>query len=185
MTSTHTTSTTIDPASERPPLRGDEERLYIAYSNRLEAVVSRLVNTSAANVEDACSFAWMQLLIKQPRRDSAFSWLTKVAMRQAIRLDQRSRGRDVALEDEVLLGGRLPDDKLEERILICETLEQLTGIHERRRGMLVMHSVGFTYDEIADAHGISAKRACALVYRARLQVRERMGLSADRLRSPE
>lgn len=176
MTSTHPTSTSSGPASERPPLHGDEERLFIAHSNRLRIVVSRCVNTSAANVDDGCAFAWLQLILHQPRRDSVFSWLTKVAIRHAIRLDKPHRRWDAELSDESILGARVPDVEREERIVLCETLEQLTGIHERKRRMLVMHATGFTVREIAEEAGVSVPRARELVYQARLQLRQRMGL---------
>lgn len=175
MTSTHPTTTTRDPANERPPLHGDEERLFIVHSNRLRKVVSGCVNTSAANIEDGCAFAWLQLIVKQPRRDSVFSWLTKVAIRHAIKLDAPRRARDAPLEDETILGARSSDAELAQRIVLCETLEQLTGIHERKRRMLVMHATGFTCQEIADDAGISVNRARELVYQARLQLRQRAG----------
>jgi RNA polymerase sigma factor (sigma-70 family) len=176
MTSTHPTSTTSDPSRTRPPLHGDEERLFISHSNRLRIVVSRNVNTNAANVEDGCAFAWLQLIVKQPRRDTVFSWLTKVAIRHAIRLDKPRRRWDAELDDQTVFGGRSAEVEVEERIVLCETLEQLTGIHERKRQMLVMHATGFSYREIADEAGISVPRARELVYQARLQLRQRMGL---------
>jgi RNA polymerase sigma factor (sigma-70 family) len=175
MPSTRTTSTTSDPASERPPLQGDEERLFILHANQLRRVVRRHVNTSAANVEDGCAFAWLQLIVKQPRRDTVFSWLTKVAIRHAIRLDQPRRTRDAPLCD-TLSAERPLTEAVEEHILLCETIEQLTGIHERKRRMLVMHAAGFSLDEIASEAGTSVPRARELVYRARLQLRQRMDL---------
>lgn len=182
MPSTRTTSTTRDPASERPPLQGDEERLFIVHSNQLRRVVRRHVNTSAANIEDGCAFAWLQLIVKQPRRDTVFSWLTKVAIRHAIRLDQPRRTRDALLGDTLSIDRPLIET-VEERLVLCETLEQLTGIHERKRRMLVLHATGSSYDEIASEAGISVARARELVYRARLQLRQRMGIDGVSPRS--
>src|SRR5690242_8801604 len=92
MASTHTTNTSGDPVREPARPRGDEERLYIAYANRLRRTVTANVNTSAVNIQDACSFAWLQLVAKDPRRETVFGWLAKVAIREAIRLDRGDRG---------------------------------------------------------------------------------------------
>jgi len=51
--------------------------------------------------------------------------------------------------------------------------EVLKTIHPRKRRMLLLHAAGFTYQEIAAEYAISVERAWALVYKARLQVRER------------
>jgi len=39
--------------------------------------------------------------------------------------------------------------------------------------MLLLHAAGFTYQEIAAEYAISVERAWALVYKARLQVKQR------------
>src|SRR3954453_13915126 len=143
MASTHTTSSPADPVREPARPRGDEERLYIAHANRLRRIVTANVNTSAANIEDACSFAWLQLVAKDPRRETVFGWLAKVAIREAIRLDRRDRGR-ISMDDgaEHSLQARSADADAQERILIAEVIDQLAGIHPRKRAMLVMHAAG-------------------------------------------
>src|SRR3954447_1118562 len=176
MASTHTTSSPGDPNREPARPRGDEERLYIAHANRLERIVTANVNTSVANVEDACSFAWVQLVAKDPRRQTVFAWLAKVAIREAIRLDRRDRG--IASIDDApdhVLATRGADADATERVLIAEVIDELAGIHPRKRVMLVMYTAGFTSAEIAAAHDIHPSRARALIYQARLQLRARMG----------
>lgn len=37
---------------------GDEVQLYREFADELRRIVRRLVNTEAANVDDACQFAW-------------------------------------------------------------------------------------------------------------------------------
>jgi DNA-directed RNA polymerase specialized sigma24 family protein len=176
MASTHTTNTPGDPNRQPARRRGDEERLYITHANRLRRIVAANVNTSGANVEDACSFAWLQLVAKDPRRETVFAWLAKVAIREAIRLDRRDRG--IASIDDApdhVRATRGADADVTERVLIAEVIDQLAGIHSRKRAMLVMHTAGFTSAEIAAAHGIHPSRARALIYQARLQLRARMG----------
>jgi hypothetical protein len=65
-----------------PPieLRGDEGSLFAEHHATPRARVGRWVNTSDDNVEEACSFAWMQLVRCQPAREPAvLPWLTTVA----------------------------------------------------------------------------------------------------------
>ena len=73
-------------APAKHDLLGDEERLYTAHADKLRRVVGAAVHTSEANIEDACSFAWLQLLCDRPRRESVFAWLATVATRKAWRL---------------------------------------------------------------------------------------------------
>jgi hypothetical protein len=42
-------------------------------------------------IEDACAFAWVELLARQPARTSIVGWLRIVARREAIRLAQHDR----------------------------------------------------------------------------------------------
>jgi hypothetical protein len=42
-------------------------------------------------IEDACAFAWVELLARQPERTSIVGWLRIVARREAIRLAQHDR----------------------------------------------------------------------------------------------
>lgn len=132
-----------------------------------------IVNTSDANLEDACSFAWLQLLTTHPRRDTIWPWLVKVAEREARRLDRQERGAMPI--DEQLDQTPAQADPVELRMLVAETLEALPGIHERKRRMLLLHTAGFTIQEIAAIHDISPARARELVYRARLQLRGATG----------
>jgi len=49
-------------AAAKHDMLGDEERPYAAHAEKLRRVVGAAVCTSEANIEDACSFAWLQLL---------------------------------------------------------------------------------------------------------------------------
>jgi DNA-directed RNA polymerase specialized sigma24 family protein len=154
-------------ATHPPVQRGDETALYEAWAPRLLRTVASCVNTSDANVHDACSIAWMQLLRCQPRRETALAWLITVAKREAIRLDQADRRDAEALEVD-----RVPDPHgvTPGREALADTLGLVARLHPRRRAMLLEHASGYTFDEIAARHGVTRARACALVYKARLQL---------------
>jgi DNA-directed RNA polymerase specialized sigma24 family protein len=165
------------PAHRGQPLTGraagDEHRLYITHANRLRRIVGRTVNTSDANVDDACSFAWLQLLTHRVRQESVLGWLVTVAVREAWRLDRLDRQAQSADDELEMLPAA--DDCVELRLLLGETLEELEGIHPRRRRMLLLHAVGFTSKEIAASERVSHARATQLIYSARLQLRKRTG----------
>src|SRR4051812_28106124 len=152
MASTHTTNSPGDPVREPARPRGDEEHLYITHANRLRRIVTANVNTSVANIEDACSFAWVQLVAKAPRRETVFGWLAKVAIREAIRLERRDRG-GMPMDDPAdhVAQARSAAADAQERMLVAEVIDELAGIHPRKRAMLVMHAAGFTRAEISAA----------------------------------
>jgi DNA-directed RNA polymerase specialized sigma24 family protein len=66
--------------SRTAPARvGDETTLFAELHPKLARQVRRLVRTSEQNVQDACSFAFLQLLRYQPSRESVFPWLLTIA----------------------------------------------------------------------------------------------------------
>jgi len=79
---------TIWPLAAEP--RGDHDELFKQLADRLVAAVRAAVRTSPVNVEDACAFAWLQLVRYRPERACAFGWLRKTAIREAVRLERRS-----------------------------------------------------------------------------------------------
>ena len=74
-----------------PTPRGDEESLYRAHHTRLLHLIDRDVGARPQVVEDACAFAWAELLARQPERTSIVGWLRVVARREAIRLARCDR----------------------------------------------------------------------------------------------
>src|SRR3954453_103532 len=78
-------------------LCGDEAQLYRQYHDELRKSARRAVRGPDACVDDACSFAWLQLLRLQPDRATVFGWLRKGAIHEAWRVARRER-RDGHLE---------------------------------------------------------------------------------------
>jgi DNA-directed RNA polymerase specialized sigma24 family protein len=74
-----------------PARVGDETTLFAELHPKIARQVRRLVRTSEENVQDACAFAFLQLLRYQPSRESVFPRLLTVAFREAVKLDQRGR----------------------------------------------------------------------------------------------
>jgi len=78
--------------------QGDEAELYTRYAPKLRRIVAHQVRTSSANVEDACSHAWLQMLRYQPARETLLSWLVRTGTREAVKLDRRARRDDELLD---------------------------------------------------------------------------------------
>ena len=145
------------------PLQGDEDSLFAQHHATLRRRVGRLVNTSDANVDEACSFAWMQLVRCQPRRETTLAWLTTVAVREAVRLDRRDR-RDCRL----VSGGELPDRcKSLTHTEAFAALEVVASLPPRQRDLIGLQVAGYSRQEIALLTGTSHRAVERHLRRAR------------------
>jgi DNA-directed RNA polymerase specialized sigma24 family protein len=75
-----------------PTQRGDEPELFRRHHGRLLRLVARDTGAPPALAEDACSFAWLQLLRDQPERERIVGWLRVVARHEALRLQRQQWG---------------------------------------------------------------------------------------------
>jgi RNA polymerase sigma factor (sigma-70 family) len=158
--------------TDRPvALRGDEDQLYRDHARTLRSVVRMKVNTTDDNLDDACAFAWMQLVRRQPRRDTVFGWLRTVAIREAIRLDRAERGRVCAdldgLEHPALRDLHADPDARDELI---DALDTLAGLQDRQRVILGLYALGLRHKEIAEVTGDTARTIQRQMVRARKAV---------------
>ena len=162
-----------------PMPHGDEEALYRAHHKRLLRLIARDVPARPQVIEDACGFAWTELLARQPERTSIVGWLRIVARREAIRLAQCDRVT-------VLMSAIDPDGLTDHgRSTSCPTGERqraprgarcarvlLAGLPERKRTFLAAKVAGYSYDEIASELDVSWLTVNRQLVRARAAVRE-------------
>lgn len=162
----------------RKPLQGDEGALYQAHAAELVRIVGRLVNTDRSTIEDACQFAWLQLLRCQPERRTVRAWLITVARNEALTLDRKRRRLE-----PMSIGQREPGthpeptttiDAFRLAIDLDEALAVLASLPERKRDIYALKVLGFSYEEIGRISGDSYStvnrqlvRAAALIRRAR------------------
>ena len=149
-------------------LQGDEGTLFSRFAERLVRVVRRAVNTTPEIVEDACSFAWAQLVRCQPRRETIFNWLCTVAIREAIRLDRAER-RLVTLDE--VTEPIAPVDAFEQWEDVTEAMDFLMRMPDRKRRIYLLHALGYTYAQIAELEGATLKTIDRQLARARDLVR--------------
>jgi DNA-directed RNA polymerase specialized sigma24 family protein len=81
-----------------PPEHRDEAALFLEHQRFLLRVTARRFGGSQELAEDACAFAWLQLLQYQPGREAVVGWLRVVARNEGLRLLRISR-REPFLED--------------------------------------------------------------------------------------
>ena len=155
--------------------------LFEHYQNTLRRRVRALVSTSEANVEDACMYAWAQFLSHElDDTDTAHSWLTTVAMREAVKLDRRSR-RELALienvPDDELAQLADPRDELRMRELLADVgaVIKAAGLSDRQARILGLQILGYRYDEIAEQTGDSHRTIERQIVTARKRLARALG----------
>jgi DNA-directed RNA polymerase specialized sigma24 family protein len=152
-------------------LHGDEDALFRLHNRSLVRVVRSLVCAADEDVHDACAFAWMQFLRRQPDREMAFNWLVKVATREAWRLARRDR-RDARLEDLAVDScAALGRDTLDDAMAARDALELLASLPDRPRRYLALQVSGHSYDDICAATGATFTNVNKNLCRARSRIR--------------
>ncbi len=161
------------------PLLGDEAALYRRLQPRLMRRLRGRVRAHEGVLEDACSFAWVQLLRRQPSRSEILGWLYVVACHEAWRLLELER-RAPTMEQELLelaAGGR---DEGPLRDAAREALQALAALPERQRALLAGQVAGLTYAELAELEGGSRRAVERHLCLARAGVRSRRGANVGR-----
>jgi DNA-directed RNA polymerase specialized sigma24 family protein len=134
------------------------------------------VDASDSVVDDACQHAWDALLRNQShvRSDTALAWLTRTAVREAVRMLHRAQ-RYASLDDPVVRGsdGSVPSGAggPEEVILQRERLASLGSLTRRQQQMVWLQSFGLSYAEIAAHTGCTARTVERQLLRAKRRVR--------------
>jgi DNA-directed RNA polymerase specialized sigma24 family protein len=131
--------------AHRPHPRGDEGELFSRFNAPLERAVRARVYGPAATVEDACAFAWEQLLRTQPDRgEGLFGWLVTVATREGWRLVRIERRTALLVLGDTADG----DGGLSGHIRAVELLEALAALPPVQRRLLVRRAAGYSYREL-------------------------------------
>jgi RNA polymerase sigma factor (sigma-70 family) len=163
------------------PLQGDEEALFRAHHDRLLRLVRRDTGATEALVEDACCFAWLQLLRYQPERERVAGWLRVVARHEAYRLmrkDPHLEPLDELVGQEegggsLCLADMVPGDfDLERAVEARQALRALAGLRWRRRRVLALHAAGYSYKEIAEKLDVTYTNVNRHITEGRAELRE-------------
>lgn len=146
------------PAETNRPQQGDEYALFVRYDARLHAATFRATGASREDIDDACAYAWMQLVRHQPRRETVYPWLLTVSRREATRLRDVAQGHRYDPVDG--LEPMLPDrvDPIAGAEAVMDGRHRLSELSERGRKTVFLHGAGYTYADIADELGVSPQR---------------------------
>lgn len=166
--------------------RSDEIAAYFAeHAPRLERLVRARVtaSASAATVEDACSYAWCQLVRRTDivLDDRALGWLYRVAVHEGWRL--------AALESAAVSHSQSPDDRdtvhtwvpepaapttVDELVAARARLESVWALPDRQRRAVLLFAFGLTYAEIAEHMDITKRTVDRLLRRGTQRLRASM-----------
>jgi RNA polymerase sigma factor (sigma-70 family) len=177
-------TTAARPPETHPDPRGDEPELFRRHHERLLRLVARDTGAPPAVAEDACSFAWLQLLRYQPERERIVGWLRVVARHEALRLQRQQwgtrplevptrEGWDRQTGEPLTLAERVPapvDTEL--AVEAREALRALAGLRWRRRRVLALKVAGYRYTEIMGRLGVTYTNVNRHLTEARAELRE-------------
>lgn len=147
-------------------LHGDEADLYRQHDPALRRVLQAKVTAPHACLEDARSFAWLQLLRKQPDRATVFPWLCTVAIREAWRL-----AADETRHAQVHTDPPLAADDSQLTVDAHDALACLADLPDRQRRYLTLIVAGHSYKDICRHTGASYPAVNKHLRRARAALR--------------
>jgi RNA polymerase sigma factor (sigma-70 family) len=143
----------------------------------LQRRTAYVIRTTPEIVDDACSYAWMRFIVCQPRRDSAFAWLSQVARNEALRLDRLAReqmSRERSLDDGERAENLAPAnaEKADVALEFRELRDRLLELSPRQREAVLLHAAGWRYPELGERLGIGRSRLSHLISRGVRRMRE-------------
>jgi len=152
--------------------------LYTDHQAQLHRVVGRRVAAQPATIADACSHAWTQLLAAEHIDLSVpwgpLAWLTTTAVREAWRLSELERRATVLSHHDLdAIAAHDPTaPSTHELAALHERLELVDEIPERPRRFLLRLALGYSYDAISTAEGVSRTTTNKQIARAKRLLRE-------------
>jgi DNA-directed RNA polymerase specialized sigma24 family protein len=162
--------------------RGDEADLFRAHNDELMRILTgSLVNCPPEIVEDACAFAWAQLIDHQPDRGRNWrGWLFRTAQREAWKLQREAREHRPlrTSEDQLRIEYSDPVDPRDYQQIhtdVGDALSIIKRLPPRLQRIAMLRALGLRHAEIGEVTGDSATRVVQLVARANLEIGEMLG----------
>ena len=150
--------------------RGDrmaENELYRRYAVRLNMLCKRYVVD-----DDEAKDLMLETLIKSLEKigtyeyrgnGSLYSWISRIAINNALNRIRRHRGRIVSLED-LWMNDNIPEEKI---------LEWISRLPDLRRSVFNMYCIdGYSHQEISQMLGISVTGSTSVLAKARKQLKK-------------
>ena len=156
--------------------RNGSERAFEAIVERYRGALLRACRRylPEARAEDALQHAYISAWSALQRGDEVRdlrAWLYRIVHNTALN-QLRVSGYDYAELEESLHGGEAPQEEMERRAVVRQTLMGLAALPDRQREALLKIAIeGRSQDEVARALGVSEGAVRQLVHRARLTLR--------------
>ena len=153
------------------------------YQNRLYNTMVHVVG-SAEDARDVVQEAFVQAYVKLDsfQRNAAFyTWLYRIAFNTAVSRSRRRRPT-VSVEQSREVGGiepcdpgEGPDARLQQQERVRQVQAGLASLSEEHRSILVLKEMeGYRYEEIAEMLDIPVGTVRSRLFRARLQLRDKL-----------
>lgn len=127
--------------------RGDEAELFRRHHGSLIHALERRLRVPRELAEDACSFAWLQLLRCGPERERVAAWLYTVAKHEALLLLARRPTGEHTFERIVAV------EHLDDQVEAREALAAIAHLKPQQQLVLRLRLEGYSYDEICRLTG--------------------------------
>ena len=156
--------------------RNGHERAFEAIVERYRGALLRAARRYLpdARAEDALQQAYLAAWSALQRGDEVRdlrAWLYRIVHNTALN-QLRVGGYDYAELEESLRGGEAPQEEMERRAVVRQTLTGLAALPDRQREALLKIAVeGRSQEEVAVALGVSEGAVRQLVHRARITLR--------------
>lgn len=137
--------------SPRNTNRLNADRLFREHNERLyRTIVKRFRDRDLA--EDACMFAWSQMIEKPPADDRYLvGWLTVVATNEALRMIAKTTAREA---DAEFVPDTVADSfDLDRHVQADEIRAAMADLKPQQRLVLGLWEQGYSYDEIVALTG--------------------------------
>ena len=161
--------------------RGDrmaENELYKRYAVRLNMLCKRYIVD-----DDEAKDLMLETLIKALEKigtyeyrgkGSLYSWISRIAINNALNRIRRNRGRIVSLED-LWMNDNIPEPIEDEVANIPEEkiLEWISRLPDLRRSVFNLYCIdGYSHQEISEMLGISVTGSTSVLSKARKQLKK-------------
>src|SRR5215218_6670940 len=156
--------------------RAGHERAFEAIVERYRGALLRAARRylSETRAEDALQQAYLAAWSALQRGDEVRdlrAWLYRIVHNTALN-QLRVSGYDYAQLEESLRGGEAPQEEMERRAVVRQTLTGLAALPDRQREALLQIAIeGRSQDQVARDLGVSEGAVRQLVHRARLTLR--------------
>lgn len=160
-------------SAAQAPVQDDVGALFARFHVKLQRRVGAVVDTTAANVEDACMYAWLQFLrYELDETPQSTSWLTTVAIREAVKLDRADRRNDPIAQSVADRPDPRDHIAARDQLAYAAAIIQQAGLTAYQLQALSLQMWGLSYAQIAESTGKSRRAVERQLARANEKITE-------------